>query len=111
MPNQPDPRKSVKKVYDDGIAEVFRIITSLDATRAQVRVAKQTAKDLTSLLIAHTLESIDGRTALLSSLIVELQSVIASIETNPPYADALSKLTGVVDKARKLFSDEMKHLA
>jgi len=55
-------KRSVKKIYDEDMAEVFRIVSSLDATQAQVSAAKSTAKDLTSMLLA--LVTIEGRTAL-----------------------------------------------
>ena len=91
-------------------AEDIWIVSSFDATAAQTRVAKQTAKDLTSLLVAHTLETIEGRTALLSGLIVELNQVIGAVRANPPYQDAISSLTTVLTKAEKLFKKEKKAL-
>ena len=105
-----DTRKSIKELYDEGMAEVFRIVGSLDATAAQRRTAKQTAKDLSSMLAAHTLQSIEGRTALLSGLIVELNQVIASVQTKPPYADTLGKLTSIANRAGKLYADVKKNL-
>jgi hypothetical protein len=105
-----DTRKSIKELYDDGMAEVFSIVGSLDATAAQKRAAKETAKDLSSMLVAHTLETIEGRTALLSSLIVELNSVIDSVETNSQLADVLGRLNGLVTKAGKLFQSQKKEL-
>jgi|GEM_PF-6906438 len=92
------------------MAEVFRIVSSFDATPAQTRVAQQTAKDLTSMLVAHTLESIEGRTALLSGLIVELNQVIDAVRTNPPYQDTLTRLKGALTKAEKLYKKEKKAL-
>ena len=105
-----DPKKSIKQLYDEGMAEVFKIVGSLDASANQRKVAKQTAKDLSSMLAAHTLKSIKGRTALLSGLIVELNQVIDSVETKPPYQDALERLTGLLTKAQKLFKEEKKSL-
>jgi hypothetical protein len=62
------------------------------------------------MLVAHTLETIEGRTALLSSLIVELNSVIDSVETNSQLADVLGRLNGLVTKAGKLFQSQKKEL-
>ena len=110
MPTAPNPKKSVKKLYDEGMAEVYRVILDLNSTRTQVRIAKKTAKDLSSMLVSHTLESIEGRTALLAGLIVELNEVTNSVRTNPPYADALTKFTSVLNRAKTLFGEEKKNL-
>ena len=103
-------KKSIKQIYDEGMAEVFKIVGSFDATDEQIETAEQTAQDLSSLLIANTLDSINGRTALLSGLIVELDEVIKSIETEPPYKDALTNLTTILTKAKDLFSTEKQDL-
>lgn len=106
----PDVKKSIKQVYDEGMAEVYQIVGSLTATQEQRETAKQTAEDLSSMLIAHTLDSIVGRTALLSGLIVELNQVINSVKMVPPYLDAVTNLTNVLTKAEALFADEKKNL-
>lgn len=106
----PDAKKSIKEIYDEGMAEVFKIVGSLKATRKQRETAKQTAKDLSSMLVAQTLDSIGGRTALLSGLIVELNQVINSVKVKPPYVDAINNLTGILTKAEELFRDEKKSL-
>ena len=106
----PSSAKSIKAIYDDGMLEVFRVVTSLKATPAQIKIARQTAKDLTTLLVAHTLDSIEGRTALLSGLIVELNAVIKSIRAKSPYAGALDKFTRIVTRAQTLFDQEKKEL-
>jgi hypothetical protein len=105
-----DTKKSIKDLYDEGMAEVFRVVGSLDATAAQRKAAKQTAKDLSSMLVTQTLQSIEGRTALLASLIVELDSVIDSIETTPRLKGIVDNLTGLITKAEKLFQAEKKKM-
>jgi hypothetical protein len=105
-----DVKKSIKQVYDEGMAEVYNIVGSLDATTDQRDSAKQTARDLTLMLVGHTLDTIAGRTALLSGLIVELNQVIASVQVNPPYLDAVNNLTNIITKAGELFADEKKNL-
>jgi len=101
-----DSRQAIKDLYDEGMAEVFRVVGSLDATKKQRQVAKQTAKDLSTMLVVHTLSTIEGRTALLSGLIVELNQVIESIQTKPPYADALASFTAILTKAKDLYKKE-----
>ncbi|WP_119420664.1 hypothetical protein [Desertibaculum subflavum] len=105
-----DTAKPIKQLYDEGMAEVFRVVGSLDATDDQVKLAKQTAKDLSSMLVAHTLQTIEGRTALLAGLIVELRQVIDSVQTSPPLAKTLTNLTTILGKAQTLFAKEKKGL-
>lgn len=104
----PDNKQSIKETYDTGMAEVFKIVGSLDATPAQRKLAKQTAKDLSSMLVTHTLQTIEGRTALLASLIVELNQVIEAVETSPPYKNAVENFTDILTKAQSLFTQEKK---
>lgn len=106
----PDNKQSIKAVYDSGMAEVFKIVGSLDATEEQRDMALQTARDLSSMLVTHTLQTIEGRTALLAGLIVELNEVIASVQTTPPYKDAVASFTAVLDQAQVLFKQEKRAL-
>jgi len=101
---------AIKKLYDEGMREVFRIVGSFESTPEQLEVANQTAVDLTALLVKHTLATIDGRTALLAGLIVELNQVIATIQTEPPYAGALRNFTRIAAQAQKLFAGDVKSL-
>jgi hypothetical protein len=105
-----DVKKSIKQIYDEGMAEVYKIVGSLDATPDQRQSAIQTAEDLSSMLIAHTLETIAGRTALLSGLIVELKQVVDSVEIAPPYLDAVNNINKIITKAGDLFAEEKKNL-
>jgi len=105
-----DVKKSIKQIYDEGMAEVYKIVGSLSSTPEQRQAATQTAEDLSSMLVAHTLDTITGRTALLSGLIVELNQVIGSVNINPPYLDAVNNLTNIIAKAGVLFAAEKKNL-
>lgn len=101
-----DNKQAIKAAYDSGMAEVFKIVGSLDATLEQRATARQTARDLSSMLVAHTLQTIEGRTALLAGLIVELSEVIASIEATPPYTGAVDNFTSLLNQAQILFKEE-----
>ncbi len=105
-----DTKKSLKAVYDEGMAEVMKVVGSIKSTAAQKKVALQTSKDLTAMLLAHTLASIEARTALLSGLIVELNQVTDSIKVKPPYAGALTSFGKIIGKATTLFNTEKKKL-
>jgi hypothetical protein len=89
----------VKKLYDSGIEQVQAVLFNLDATPDLVATAKTTLKDLTTLMLAHTLSTVEGRTALLTGLIVELRGVVDAIATKPKFAQVMTDLKGVVDKA------------
>jgi hypothetical protein len=101
-----DNRQAIKAAYDSGLAEVFKVVGSLDATRKQRATARQTARDLSSMLVAHTLQTIEGRTALLAGLIVELHQVVESIESSPPLKESVDNVTALLEEARELFNDE-----
>lgn len=102
--------KLIKRLYDEGMREVFKVVGSFDSTPEQLAVADQTAEDLTTMLVKHTLASIDGRTALLAGLIVELNQVINAIETKPPYLGALEAFTGIAGRAEALFVKQNEKL-
>ena len=105
-----DTKKSVKAVYDDGMAEVMKVVGSIKSTPTQKKVALQTSKDLTAMLLGHTLASIEGRNALLSGLIVELNQMTDSIKVKPPYAAALTNFGKIIGKATTLFNMEKNRL-
>lgn len=105
-----DPGQDVKQQYDDGIEAVQNVLFNIDATPAQRKLAKQTLKDMTTLLLAHTIKTIEGRTALLAGLIVELNQVIASVQTTPPLKALVDRLTGIVGKSTKLLTEAKKGL-
>jgi hypothetical protein len=105
-----DSKHAIKATYDSGMAEVFKIVGSLEATHEQRVAAKQTARDLSSMLVAHTLQTIEGRTALLAGLIVELSEVIASVHTSPPFAGSVDSLTVLLNQAQMLFKQEKQAL-
>lgn len=105
-----DNKQAIKATYDSGLAEVFKIVGSLDASPEQRVAARQTARDLSSMLVTHTLQTIEGRTALLAGLIVELNDVISSIETSPPFAASIDSLTVLLNQAQLLFKEEKQAL-
>ena len=100
--------KSILDIYNEGMDEVNRIIG--EGTPAQRKVAKQTLRDLTSLMFAYTLEDVQGRTALLNGLIAEMSQVIDSVQVDPPYDNAVKGLTKVIDSARTRLAKEKKTL-
>jgi uncharacterized protein (DUF885 family) len=100
--------KPIQEIYSEGMSEVNKIIAQGDA--AQREVAEQTLDDLTAMMLAFTLNTVQERTALLTGLINELRQVIEAVETDPPYANAVKGLTRVIDIARTRLTKEKKDL-
>ena len=101
-------KDSIQSLYAAGIVEVNKVIA--DGDSAQRKLALTTLDDLTAMMLAHTLESVQGRTALLTGLITELTEVIEAVEVKPPFAGAVATLTGLVDSARTRLAAEKKKL-
>jgi hypothetical protein len=110
MPDTKTSRKAIKDAYDKGMFEVQKILFSVTSTAAQRKVAKKSLSDLTAMLLAHTLATVEGRTALLAGLICELNEVIAKVTTRPPASTTLTDLTGILAKAQALFESEKADL-
>ncbi len=100
--------QQIKSTYDDSLMKIQEVLYSQEATTEQKDIAKQSLKDLTTTLLLHNLNTIEGRTAILSSLIVELQEVIDSVQVENPLTGVMEQLTGVITKAKGLFKDEKK---
>lgn len=102
--------QQIKEQYDAGISGVQDVLFNIDSTAQQRKVAKQTLRDMTTLLLAHTIQTVEGRTALLAGLIVELNQVIASVQTTPPLLNLAKRLTGIVGKSTNLLTEHKKAL-
>ncbi|WP_419905006.1 hypothetical protein [Kiloniella sp.] len=70
----------------------------------------QSLYDITAAMHAYTLKTIEGRTALLSILINELQEVTKNIQVENPATDILEEITGLIGQARTLFKGEKENL-
>jgi hypothetical protein len=97
--------QDIKQQYDDGIRAVQGVLFSLDSTPDQLKVADKALTSLTALLLEQTLKSIEGRTALLKGLILNLNQVIASIRVTPPLLALAQRLTGIVGKSTTLLTN------
>jgi hypothetical protein len=99
-----NPGAEVNDLYQSAMANLQATVEAVDASPAQKKTARAALEDLFLLHGAHVIQTIDGRTALLSSLILELEGVISRIKVKP-FGNALARLTGVVDKARALYDE------
>jgi prefoldin subunit 5 len=102
--------EQIRQLYERGIRQVTRVLGSVNSTDAEIETAEQTLKDLTTSMLAHEIESVQGRTALLSGLIVELTTVVDSIQTNSPLAEVVSEVNDILDVARTALTEEKKGL-
>ena len=97
--------QDIKDQYDEGIKSVQGVLFSLDSTPEQQKLAEQTLKNLTSLLLDQTIKTIEGRTALLKGLIDNLNRVIVGIQVTPPLLALAQRLTGIVNKSTTLLQN------
>lgn len=102
--------KEIKKTYDDALAKLQAVLFAQDASKAEKKAAKQSLNDLTAAMLAQNLKTVEGRTALLSALIVELQEITASIEVDSKIVGIAKDLTGLLDQAKEIFKEEKKKL-
>jgi hypothetical protein len=107
MPNNPS---QITQAYLTATRALEDIIQSPDATDEQIAAASGALDDLTVMLGTFSVEDVKGRTALLNSLIVELQKVTAEIEPNP-VGKVLDDLNGVLKTANTLQDAQKKQLA
>ena len=106
----PDSGPEIRDVYDQSLQEIGSVFRSLDASPEQVEEAKKKLRDLTSLMLVHTLDTIQGRTALLAGLIVELTDFTSKIQIEPKFLRSVEMLTNLADKAKTLLESEKKNL-
>jgi hypothetical protein len=99
----------VTQSYLEAVAELEKIIENAE-TDEQIETAENSMNDLTVMLGTYSVQQIEGRTALLNGLIVELAEVIAAVQSNP-IGDSLDKLTGIFDSAKVLLKAEKKKLS
>ncbi|MCU1376773.1 MAG: hypothetical protein JWO68_4059 [Actinomycetia bacterium] len=78
----------VNAVYQDSIAELQTILETPGTSSSQRKATEAALRDILLLHGAHVIQEIDGRTALLSGLIAELNEVSNTIQLNP-VGDAL----------------------
>jgi hypothetical protein len=102
--------EQIRQLYVRGIRQVTRVLGSVNSTDAEIETAEQTLTDLTTSMLAHEIASVQGRTALLSGLIVELTTVVDSIQASSPLAEVASELNGILEAAKTSLTEEKKML-
>ncbi len=94
-----------QNVYDESVAELNRILGSFTATDQQKEVAQNALNTLATREGATIIESVESRTALLNSLVSELNTVIAAVRVNP-IGNAVDTLDHFVRKAEAIIEDD-----
>lgn len=94
-----------QNVYDESVAEVNRILGSFTATDQQKEVAQNTLNTLATEKGATIIEEIESRTALLNSLVSELNTVIAAISVNP-IGNAVDTFSKLVEQAKEIIDED-----
>ncbi len=102
----PTDEEKVKQVYDEGILEIQKILGSLGSSPEEVEAAKESLSNLTALMLAQTIKSVEGRTAILTGLIAELNQVIESIAEESPISDKLDGFNTTIAKATQILEAE-----
>ena len=98
----------VTQSYLKAVAELERIIETAE-TEEQIDTAQKSLNDLTVMLGTFSVQQIEGRTALLNGLIVELGEVIGAVQSNP-IGNSLDTLTNILGTAKELLKEEKKNL-
>ena len=101
----PANANSIMESYRAAAEEIRKVLDSFTATRAQKDAAEASLADLTTALGMHSVEKVEGRTALLTALIVELSGIIEKIRVNP-IGDVLGRLNGILETASRVLTAE-----
>jgi lysozyme family protein len=101
----PTNANSIMQTYLAATEEIRKVLVSFTATPAQKDAAEAALADLTTALAIHSVQQVEGRTALLTALIVELNGVIDKIRVNP-IGDVLGRLNGLLGTANRLLTAE-----
>ena len=102
----PGKSTEITAAYNAALAKLQAVLVSQDASKAEKKAATQSLNKLTAAKLAQNLEVVEGRTALLSTLIVELQEITASIEVDSKIAAIATDLTGLLNQAQEIFEEE-----
>jgi prefoldin subunit 5 len=102
--------EQIRQLYERGIRQVTQVLGSVNSTDEEVETAEQALKDLTASMLAQEIETVQGRTALLSGLIVDLTTVVDSIQGNSPLAEVVKEVGDILDVAKGALTEEKKTL-
>lgn len=94
-----------EKVYEESVAELQTILGSFTATQAQKQIAQSALDALATSYGATIISEVNSRTALLNTLVGELNTVIASVQVNP-IGGALDKFNNLVATAKTIIDSD-----
>lgn len=101
----------VEDVFQEALDKLQRLSNDNSATPEQRQAARDARKDLLLQHGSYVIQSIDGRTAILSALVAELEQVVSGIKGADALSSALDEITGVLKGARQLYEQAKAGLA
>ncbi len=91
----------VNDLFRESIEELQTVLETPGISANQRKAAELALRDVFRLHGTHVIQEVNGRTALLSGLIVELEEVSNAVKLNP-IGEALDQLDGLITRARDL---------
>ena len=98
-----------KETYDKSVEELNQVLASFTATPEQKAAAQEALTALATKYGAAVIDEVNSRTALLNSLVDELNNVIAKIEANP-IGDTIDKFNDLVQTAKGIIEHDSTDL-
>ncbi len=95
----------IVQTYLAAMKAIRGVLDSFTATPAEKDAAEAALADLTTALSMYSVQRVEGRSALLTALIVELNGVIDQVRVNP-VGDLLARLSSLVGTANQLLNAE-----
>ncbi|MDA0240285.1 MAG: hypothetical protein O3A84_09705 [Proteobacteria bacterium] len=104
MPEITDRPTQITELANQAAGHLKSLMEAAD--EADKVAAFESYRDVLRLIGAYHVASYEGRTALLTGLIAELNEVTESITVTNPVAGQLEQLAGIALRARGLFKEE-----
>ena len=102
----PDPGIEIMRLITDALSQFNSIIDNPASSADDKKKAADTYEDLLLLSGRQAVDRYEGRTAILTGLIAELNEFTKGIQVKNPIASQVGNLTALADKAMTLFKNE-----
>lgn len=106
----PVTASDVNDAYLESVTALRSVMLSDNATNDEKNAAQDSLRDITTMHGMYNIQQVEGRTAMLKSLIVELEQVIDNASYNP-INTAMQALDQHIQKARDLYSQAKADLS
>lgn len=95
----------VEKVFQDAVEKLQELANLNSATPEQRQASRDALNDLLLLHGTHVIQEIEGRTAMLTGLIAELENVVGVLQGTPSVAQMMDQVNGIIGRARTVYED------